>query len=219
MPSSDAAATNAPRVLPYGDQAFLVELATSHDVVMFADALRDDAPAGVTELVPAARTVLVRHDLRGTAADALAGALAAIDFTSARSVAVDAHSALVTVDVRYDGEDLAVIARTCAITVDEVIRRHVSPLYRSAFCGFAPGFAYLTGLDPRLFVPRLDAPRGRVAAASVAIASEYTGVYPNDMPGGWRILGHTNVVLWDLARPQPALLAPGTMVRFRAVDR
>lgn len=209
----------APRVLPYGDQAFLVELATSHDVVTYADALRDGAPTGVIEVVPAARTVLVRHQLSGLSADALARALAAIEPTPSSSVRVDDRSSLVTIDVRYDGEDLAVVAKTCAMTIDEVIRRHQAPVYRSAFCGFAPGFAYLTELDAQLFVPRLDAPRAKVAAGSVAIAGEFTGIYPNDMPGGWRILGHTSAVLWDLARPQPALLAPGTTVRFRSVDR
>jgi KipI family sensor histidine kinase inhibitor len=125
----------------------------------------------------------------------------------------------VTIHVRYDGEDLEFVAARTGLAVDAVVAAHEAALYRSAFCGFAPGFAYLTGLDERLHVPRLDSPRPRVDAGSVAIAGPYSGVYPNQMPGGWRILGHTDAVLWDLGRAHPALLEPGTTVRFRSVGR
>jgi KipI family sensor histidine kinase inhibitor len=204
-------------VLLYGDRALLVELASSAEVAAYTHALRSAALAGVVELVPAARTVLVRYEPSARSVDALRLDLAAIE--PAPMGAPDASGTDdVVIDVRYDGEDLAAVAALCDTTIDDVIRRHQGATYHSAFCGFAPGFAYLTGIDERLTVPRLDTPRPRVASGSVAIAGEFAGIYPNEMPGGWRILGHTDAVLWDLARPQPALLAPGTSVRFRSVD-
>ena len=206
------------RVLPYGDRALLVELSTAAEVASFTAVLRQTAVMGVVELVPAARTVLVRYDPDVGSVESLRRVLATIDPGPVGSPSAVASSPVV-IEVRYDGEDLAAVADECGLTVDEVVRRHQAPTYRSAFCGFAPGFAYLTGLDARLAVPRLATPRPRVAAGSVAIASEFAGVYPTAMPGGWRLLGHTDAVLWDLARAQPALLAPGTSVRFRSVDR
>ena len=210
--------TRSPNVLTYGDRAFLVELASAAEVVAYADALRHASFDGVVELVPAARTVLVRYDPSRCSATTLVRQLATLDDRPAVGATGDDDAPLVTIDVRYDGEDLAAVATACAMTIDEVVRRHQAPVYRSAFCGFAPGFAYLTGLDPQLTVPRLDAPRPRVRAGSVGAAGEFTGVYPNEMPGGWRILGHTDAVLWDLTRSPAALLAPGRAVRFRSVD-
>ncbi len=101
------------------------------------------------------------------------------------------------------------------MTADELVARHSEPRYVVAFCGFAPGFAYLSGLDERLHVARRAEPRTRVPAGSVGIAGEFTGVYPRASPGGWRLLGRTDADLWNLARTPPALLVPGTRVRFR----
>lgn len=120
----------------------------------------------------------------------------------------------IEIPVVYDGEDLPVVAAATGLSVPEVIACHQQPLYTSAFCGFAPGFAYLSGLDPRLHVPRRDTPRARVAPGSVAIAGPYSAVYPSASPGGWHLLGRTSMTVWDPTRSDPALLAPGTLVRF-----
>jgi KipI family sensor histidine kinase inhibitor len=122
--------------------------------------------------------------------------------------------AVVELPVRYDGADLIPLAAELGCSPEALLQRHAAGEYTVAFCGFAPGFAYLSGLDPALHVPRLASPRTAVPAGSVAIAGEYTGVYPRSSPGGWRLLGRTDAVLWDLDREPPALLTPGTRVRF-----
>jgi KipI family sensor histidine kinase inhibitor len=123
------------------------------------------------------------------------------------------------IDVRYDGEDLADIARFTGLTVDQVVAAHTGTEWRVAFCGFAPGFSYLIGGDPRLRVPRRDEARVRVPAGSVALAGEFSSIYPRVSPGGWQLLGHTDAVLWDSSADPPAVLRPGAVVQFRDVDR
>ena len=189
-------------VLPYGESAVLVE--TDEPLALTA-ALRGQD--GLIELVPAARTVLVRFTPGTDVRTLLAEVTACPD--------AGAAGPLVELDVRYDGADLAAVAAEAGLSAGEVIERHSSAEYVVAFCGFSPGFAYLTGLDAALHLPRLASPRTSVPPGSVAIAGEYTGVYPRSSPGGWRLLGRTDAALWDLARPVPALLAPGTRVRFR----
>jgi len=192
------------RLLPYGDTARLLEPDDPAQVLPLAAALRERA--GVHEVVPAARTVLVS----GTPA-----ALAALEAESFELRPGDAPAGeLVELAVRYDGPDLAATAAELGIGSDELVERHAAGRYVVAFCGFAPGFAYLRGLDPALHVPRLAEPRTRVPAGSVGIAGEFTGVYPRSSPGGWRLLGTTDAALWDLDRTPPALLPPGTSVRF-----
>jgi KipI family sensor histidine kinase inhibitor len=102
------------------------------------------------------------------------------------------------------------------MTRDEVVTTHTGTELVVAFCGFAPGFPYCTGLPERLAVPRLDAPRTRVPAGAVGLAGPFTGIYPTASPGGWRLIGHTDLVLWDTDRDPPATLVPGTRVRFVA---
>ena len=116
--------------------------------------------------------------------------------------------------VRYDGPDLADVAELTGLDEAEVVARHTAGSYRSGFCGFAPGFAYLTGLDESLHVPRRDDPRTKVPAGSVGLADEFTAIYPRDSPGGWQLIGSTDITVWDLDRDPPALLVPGTPVRF-----
>ena len=193
-------------VLRYGDVALLAEV---DDPLALREALR--GLAGVLELVPAARTLLVRFDPAVTAAGALTDVITHLEPTATPHL----PGRLITLDVVYDGADLAAVADETGCSLGEVIERHCGAEYRVAFCGFAPGFAYLTGLHPTLHVPRLASPRTSVPAGSVAIAGEYSAVYPRSSPGGWRLLGHTGAVLWDLDRPRPALLTPGTRVRFR----
>jgi KipI family sensor histidine kinase inhibitor len=192
------------RLRPYGTSAVLVETDSPPALVRDLVAGR----AGIGEVVPGARTLLVEYDPSVWTLEQLGAALAA---PVGSATAPGGH---VEIPVRYDGADLAAVAELTRLTVDDVVRRHTDATYTVAFCGFSPGFAYLTGLDPVLHVPRLDQPRTSVPAGAVAIAGEYSAVYPAASPGGWRLLGTTQIVLWDLDRQPPALLAPGTTVRF-----
>ena len=114
----------------------------------------------------------------------------------------------------YDGEDLPEVCRLTGLSREQVVRRHAAPDYVVAFLGFIPGFPYLVGLDQALHVPRRPTPRTAVPAGSVGLAGSQTGVYPRTTPGGWQLLGHTDVVLFDPHREPPALLAPGDRLRF-----
>ncbi len=198
------------RVLPVGEDALLVEVSTGDEArALHAELLRRRAegslPAG--EIVPAARTVL----LDGVPEP---GRLAA-ELAALRLPPVPARAAeTVEIPVRYDGPDLADVAAHWGVPVREVARVHAAAEFRVAFCGFAPGFGYLTGLPSRYDVPRRPTPRTAVPAGSVALAGPYTGVYPRSSPGGWRLIGTTGLTLWDPARVPAALLSPGTRVRF-----
>jgi KipI family sensor histidine kinase inhibitor len=123
-------------------------------------------------------------------------------------------AATVTVPVRYDGADLAEVAEMRNLTPEQVVALHCEPVYTVAFCGFAPGFAYLVGSPAALHVPRRTSPRTEVPAGSVALAGEFTGIYPTASPGGWQLIGITDLPLFDIDRDPPSLLAPGTRVRF-----
>jgi KipI family sensor histidine kinase inhibitor len=198
------------RLLPCGERALLVELAGLEDVLGLHAALAAGAPAGVLELVPAARTLLVVFDPAATDAQRLGAALESMEYSPGAHGDGDA----VEIRVVYDGEDLDLVAEHAGLSREEVVERHAGGAYVVAFCGFAPGFGYLTGLDERLHVPRRDSPRTRVPAGAVAVADRFTAVYPRASPGGWRLIGRTGATLWDASRDPPALLAPGTRVRF-----
>jgi len=116
--------------------------------------------------------------------------------------------------VRYDGPDLDDVATHLGITRSEVVARHTGQVWTVEFAGFAPGFAYLTGSEGDLEVPRRHSPRTRIPAGSVGLAGPYSGVYPRPSPGGWQLIGRTDVTLWDAERDPPALLTPGRRVRF-----
>ncbi|MFB7949766.1 allophanate hydrolase subunit 1 [Kitasatospora phosalacinea] len=204
------------RVLRCGSDAVLIEVEDAEQAQRLHAALRDAPPAGAGELVPAARTVLVRYDPSATDWQRLRAAVIALPLHEAPPASA-AESVLVP--VRYDGPDLAEVARLTGLTERQVVERHTAGHYRVAFCGFAPGFAYLTGLDPRLRVPRRAEPRTRVPAGAVAVADEYTGVYPRTSPGGWQLLGTTDLPLWDAAADPPTRLRPGTAVRFVAAGQ
>jgi len=198
------------RVLTCGESAVLVELSELSEVLGLFEALRRDGPEGVTELVPATRTLLVGFDPR-----VLTHERVGIEVRRHRlGLSAPEHGDEVVIEVRYDGEDLDEVATLTGLTTEEVVARHLAGAYLSAFCGFAPGFAYLTGLDRSLQVPRRESPRTRVPAGAVALADEYTAVYPRESPGGWRIIGHTDTPVWDLTADPPTLLAPATRVRF-----
>lgn len=197
------------RLLPYGPDAVLVELDRSEEVAGLAAALRRASLPGVTDIVPAARTVLIRAEPGALPRSAITDVVAAAEVAPATSA-----EEVVEVPVVYDGADLAAVAASARCSVDEVIRRHVEARYTVAFCGFAPGFAYMIGLDPLLHLPRRRVPRPRVPPGSVAIAAEYASIYPSASPGGWHLLGRTDLVLWDAERSPPAVLTPGRHVRF-----
>jgi KipI family sensor histidine kinase inhibitor len=205
-------AVPAGRLLPYGDRAVLIELYAAEEVIALRDGLSRSGFAGIVAVVPAARTVLVEFDPDILSREALAELVQTSVAAPAPSVITT--SDLVTLPVHYDGADLADVADRVGESVEAVIARHTEPDYLVQFCGFSPGFGYLTGLDPRLHLPRLDSPRSAVPAGSVALAGEFTGVYPRSSPGGWRLLGHTHATVFDPGRPQPATLTPGTRVRF-----
>lgn len=203
------------RVLPAADTALLLEAADLDEAMRLLPALRDADLPGVTELVPAARTVLVRFDPTLVDAPTLAARLLAVEPAAARAASDDA----VTIPVRYDGQDLAEVAQLLGVAADEVVARHQAATWTVAFTGYAPGFGYLVGDDPLFDVPRRSSPRTRIPAGSVALAGRFSGVYPRESPGGWQLIGRTDARMWDLSRPQPALLAPGATVRFERVER
>ncbi|AVT41148.1 5-oxoprolinase subunit PxpB [Plantactinospora sp. BB1] len=203
------------RIIPVGLRALLVELTEPAQTAALVAQLhrwRDRGElGGVQDVVPGELTVLVDGlDDPAELTQRLAG--------WRPGTARPPGGPLVEIPVRYDGADLAEVARHWGVAEQEVGRIHSAPEYRVAFCGFAPGFGYLTGLPERYHLPRRSVPRTRVPAGSVALAGGYAGIYPRDSPGGWQLLGSTDLVLFDPDRDPVALLTPGTRVRFRPVD-
>jgi KipI family sensor histidine kinase inhibitor len=197
-------------VRPFGAEAVLVEMSERARVLDQYEALTCSRLHGVTDIVPALATLLVTFDPALTTAAAVAGWVQGT--TLARRDRGD--GAVVEIEVDYDGADLAEVAAATGLTADEVVAAHAGTVFTVAFCGFAPGFAYLSGLPPELHLPRRSAPRTRVPEGSVAIADAFSAVYPRSSPGGWHLLGRTQARLWDLARDVPGLLQPGDRVRF-----
>jgi len=202
------------RILPCGPTAVVIEVHGTDQAIELSMWLRARELAGVTELVPAATTVLVQT----STAAALAGLDALVaEFEPTGRPGITGQ--LVAIDTVYDGEDLDDVATAAGISVEAVVALHSEATYVAAFCGFVPGFAYLTGLAPQLQLPRRSSPRPRVPAGSVAIATSFTGVYPTASPGGWNLLGRTEATMWDDHRERPALVEPGDRVRFVPVGR
>ena len=198
------------RILPSGSGAILVELPDLADTMALLADLQAEPLHGVLEMVAGARTLSLRFDPHVTSATDLTSALALRRLRPPRPES----QRTVEIPVRYDGEDLAEVARLTGLSETEVIRRHTQSPWTVAFGGFAPGFAYLSGGDPALDVPRRKAPRTRIPAGAVALAGCFSGVYPTASPGGWQIIGTTPVRMWDLTRQPPALLSAGDRVRF-----
>ena len=193
----------------------LVECADLTATMHLHHALEAAALRGVDELIPAARTVLVHFDPTRTSAAVLADQIRNLE----QSESDQGEAREITIDVHYDGEDLAEVADLLSISTAEVVTRHQRATWQVAFSGFAPGFGYLAGDDPIFDVPRRSSPRTRVPVGAVALAGEFTGVYPRASPGGWQLIGRTDAKLWDLDREPPALFVPGTIVTFREADR
>lgn len=199
-------------VRPVGTTAVLAELAGLHDVLALQSLLLEQPLPGQLDVLAAARTVLVTAD-SAVAACRMAGQLLELDL----GVSGDAAGKMVTLETVYDGGDLAHVGRLTGLGAEGVVAAHCGQVWTVAFGGFAPGFAYLVGENQLLDVPRRNSPRTAVPAGSVALAGNYSAVYPRQSPGGWQLIGRTGASLWDLGREQPALLMPGDRVQFRAV--
>lgn len=216
------------RCLPAGDGAVLAELGSLDETLALFQAL-GERPEGVDDVIPAARTLLVLFRPSALAPQAVAAWLrqAAARLETALTGKGDdgrphppevpaAAIRRVEIPVRYAGEDLDAVAELLGLGRAELIERHTGSDYLAAFAGFAPGFVYLAGGDPCFHgVPRRATPRVRVPAGSVAVAGDFSAVYPSDSPGGWQLLGVTPLRMWDMGRAEPALIQPGFRVRFR----
>ncbi len=206
-------------VLDYGDRALLLQFESTAEVLAWTDAVREAGLPGVVDIVPGSRTVLVELDGPRYQAPTRQR-LAALRFdrgTVTEAASPQDRTADIVLDVVYDGADLDEVARLTGMAPDQVVAAHTGTLWRVGFGGFAPGFAYLVGGDERLQVPRRAEPRTKVPVGAVGLAGEFSGVYPRESPGGWQLIGHTDAVLWDVERDNPALLTPGMWVEFRAV--
>jgi KipI family sensor histidine kinase inhibitor len=210
----DPAETDGPRVLAMGDAAVLVELADLDAVLAHAAAIEAAGWPGVVDVVPGARTVVVTVR-PGTDLGALRRDIQTLDVAPIDA----ADGETVEIPVVYDGPDLAEVAELTGLDADEVVAAHTGTPWRVGFGGFAPGFAYLTGGDPRLNVERRSEPRTSVPPGAVGLAGEFSGIYPRSSPGGWQLIGRTDAPLWDATRTPPALLTPGAQVRFVAQER
>ncbi len=198
------------RFLPVNLNALLVELDNLEQTLALLASLKSDPIAGVEDLVPAARTILVSWRTSACTRADLVREISQRDV----SACAQRSGTLIEIPVHYNGEDLADVAELLGITPEEVIRRHTGSEYTVAFTGFAPGFAYLSGGHPSFNVPRRSTPRTRIPAGAVGLAGTFSGVYPQASPGGWQIIGVTPTAMWDLSRDMPALLQPGYRVRF-----
>ena len=199
-----------------GDSALLVDLGDLLQVMALDRALRLQRPAWVLDVIPAARTVLVRFDATAVERQQVSDWINAAQ----QMGAADGGPPPGTLEIRasYDGPDLAEVAALTRLSEPEVIATHLGATYTVAFCGFAPGFAYLIGLPAALRVSRRSSPRTRVPAGAIAVADEFSAVYPRESPGGWQLIGHTDLTMFDVDRDPPALLAPGMQVRFTTLS-
>lgn len=191
------------RILPCGDLAVLLDCASLDEAQRWFAALD-----GHADVVLGARTVLVRGDVPRVRA--------LIEATTPNHAATTTRET-VEIPVTYDGDDLDDVTSLTGLTTDQLVAAHTGTPWTVAFGGFAPGFSYLVGGDPQLDVPRRLSPRTRVPAGAVGLAGGFSGVYPRESPGGWQLIGHTDLTLWDSSRHPPALLRPGALVRFVVV--
>ena len=210
--SKRTAAARILAVRPVGTTAVLAELVSLHDVLALQALLLEEPLPGQVDVLAAAETVMVKAD-SPVAARRMAALLLEMDLT----VQSHAEGKLVVIETVYDGDDLAEVGRLTRLGADGVIAAHTGQVWTVAFGGFAPGFSYMVGENEALEVPRRSSPRTSVPAGSVALAGNYSAVYPRKSPGGWQLIGRTAAHMWDLSREQPALAAPGDRVQFRAV--
>ena len=195
-----------------GTRAVLAELSGTQDVLALQALLLENPLPGQLDVLAAAETVLVTAD-SPVSARRIAAQLLRLDLTAP----AQRDGELVVIDTVYDGEDLAEVGELTGLGTDGVIAAHTGQIWTVAFAGFAPGFGYMVGENQALDVPRRSSPRTAVPAGSVALAGNYSAVYPRRSPGGWQLIGRTGARMWDLDREQPALASPGHRVQFRAV--
>lgn len=195
-------------LLPYGDTAVLLSCESLDEARRWHAAIETEVE-GYDDLVMGAESVLVRTDRERVAA-----IRAAIGDLRPPASVPPAIGSAVEIPTRYDGPDLEAVATHTGLSHAEVIAAHTACTWTVAFGGFAPGFVYLTGEDERLHMPRRSSPRTRIPAGSVGLAGAFSGVYPRESPGGWQLIGHTDMAMWDLDRDPPAALLPGHQVRF-----
>ena len=207
------------RILPAGDRALLLAPGANEDLDWLVDLLRGADLVGMQDFLPAAETVLVTLEAGAEAAAVESDLRRLLTGSATTRSGPEDTAEEVIIPVRYDGADLEDVARLLDISVDEVVARHTGRLWRCRFIGFTAGFGYLVSPDAGLSVPRRQQSRTSVPAGAVALADGYSAVYPRRAPGGWQLIGSTEVPLWDLDRPRPALLSPGTPVRFVTADR
>ncbi len=194
---------------------FLVEGSSLEETLALFDSLTEIPLPGIDEIVPAARTLLIRFQPLQTSMHQLAMAISQrplISFSQRQCQTI-------TIPVHYQGEDLDYLADLLGLTVPQVIQCHQESVWKVAFTGFAPGFAYLISPDWKWQIPRRNTPRTRIPAGSVAVAGVFSGIYPHASPGGWQLIGHTEQAIWDLSQASPALLTPGAQVQFVTSER
>lgn len=203
---------------PAGDRAFLC-IPDPDRVADLAAELRERSLPGVVDLLPAAETVLVTLDspesayrLRPEIERLVAAVNEAVPGNVSRGTLPRGEP--VRIPVHYDGPDLPAVAEALGLRPDEVVAAHTGTVWRCSFVGFAPGFGYLESPDERLTVARRAVPRTRIPAGSVALAGGYSAVYPRESPGGWQLIGRTDLVMWDTERDPPAVIRAGGLVRF-----
>jgi KipI family sensor histidine kinase inhibitor len=214
---------NQPVAHPLGDSAITITFGSARSPDLLrrihaaARALAAARIPHVDDIVPAYLALTVFYDpLRASyqeMASRVVEACERVDDSEFKPATAREH----VIPVRYDGMDLESVASSVGLPIEQLVERHAERTYTVDLLGFAPGFAYLSELDPALHLPRRTQPRPRVAAGSVAVAAAQTAVYPLDTPGGWHIIGTTTTVMFDPARNPPALLAPGDAVRFERV--
>jgi KipI family sensor histidine kinase inhibitor len=201
------------RFLPCADSGLLIELADLQEVHALYAALADAPPDGVIDLVPAARTLLLQLDPQRSDVKAIEAAVRAVEPRGG----LREEGEQLEVPVVYDGADLAEVARLTGLTEREVVDKHTGAEWKVAFGGFAPGFGYLSGGPQDLVVPRRSESRTAVPAGAVGLAGAFSGIYPRESPGGWQLIGHTDLQIFSIDRDPPALLRPGVRVRFREI--
>ena len=216
MPGDLVANNLSPRVIAYGPEATMIDGLVAGEAAVVRMAMLHtcaEQHVAINDVVVGARSVVITHPRDN--AEVVRALLSSIDVSAVKISPVAAPS--VTLAVDYSGPDLDYVAQQCGLTSQEVVTLHSGAKYVVEFCGFSPGFAYLTGLPAVLHLPRRATPRPRVPRGAVAIAAQYSAVYPRESPGGWHLLGVTDHELWNMTREQPATLTPGTIVSFEQI--
>lgn len=201
------------RFLPVNPNTMLVELDDLAQTLALFDALRSNPVAGIAEIIPAARTLMIRTDYGVNADASIAGKIQNFSF-SLGTIQEHNTTTPIEIPVSYNGDDLDDVANIMEMDRQTLIDAHQAAIWQVAFCGFAPGFAYLISNDERFDVPRRQTPRTRIPSGSLALGGRFCGIYPQETPGGWQIIGHSDMPMWDIERQPPALMRPCTRCRF-----